>query len=90
MGAINWTKDFDVYTDHKIPARIFVSEHEEGFFLASCLWFDEERLLKAGNEERTLAIQHEKFIGETETEATQKIFDWVKSKFGENATIKGK
>ncbi len=82
MSEITWTKAYDLKVESR-HFRVFVSEHSEGGFHASCLWYEKGRMLKAPEQLGSVSFELEQRHAATEAEALRKIEEWVKTKFGE-------
>lgn len=83
MSDIKWTKTYDLKIDGR-HFRVAVSEHSEGGFHASCLWYEAGRMLKAQGQPGALFFQLEQRHASTEVEVLGQIEEWVKTKFGKD------
>ena len=87
MSALKWTKSYELLVGDN-NFRIFISERDENQFFASCLWFDEGRLLKAPGQTGSLEFHLEKRFGNSGEDALNALLRWVKEKHGEEFELK--
>ena len=86
--SVKWTSSYDLFTNKKEHFRIFISEKDDGFIYASCLWYEGERVLKApGQNGNGLQFHLKTVLGESSENAYQQITIWARKKFGKNITI---
>lgn len=86
MNEIKWTKTYDLLVDQR-HFRVCVSEQEGKGFHASCLWYENGRLLKAPGQSGAIQFQLEQRHCSSETEALSQILVWVENTFGEQGTL---
>jgi hypothetical protein len=80
MADIKWIKTYEVKVDLR-TFRVFVSEHEEGGFRASCLWYEKGRAMRAPGSFGSMNFRLEQRHGSTEQEAVSEITNWLNSTF---------
>lgn len=86
MSNIKWTKSYDLMVDSR-HFRVFVSEHSEGGFHASCLWYERGRMFKTPGQPGSVAFELEQRHATTESKALGEIEEWVRAKFGESYSL---
>jgi hypothetical protein len=86
VSDIQWTKTYDLKVDGR-HFRVFVSEHSEGGFHASCLWYEKGRMLKAPGQFGSVVFELEQRYAATEATALGAIEEWVKTKFGDGFNL---
>lgn len=86
MGDVVWTKTHDLKIGRRL-FRVFVSEQTGGGFDASCLWYDQERMLRTPEQDTFVEFFIEQRHARSEEEAMRRLLEWVVEKFGSAGTL---
>lgn len=84
---VKWTKSYNLLAYKFDNFRIFISEHEDGAFYATCLYFERGRVLKAPGQSGSLDFKLETAMGDSFEDAYKKIVTWAMKAFGPEIKI---
>ncbi len=80
MTSVKWTKTYELSVDSRL-FRVFVSEHDNLGYHASCLWYEKQRVLRAPDQTGALEFKLEQQHASTEEDALTALMSWVYSRF---------
>jgi hypothetical protein len=84
MGNVVQTKEFTV--DHlKGRFELFISEHDDGYFYGTLLYYEVSGNFPAGT--REMACKHQNFVGNSEEEVLVKSRAWIDRNLGKEYTL---
>lgn len=87
MSDIKWTKTYEVTVNARV-FRLLVFEHEGVGFGASCVWYENGRVLKAVGQPGALKVHLEQRNGTSEEAALSELLLWLRSKFEHVSELK--
>jgi len=85
--AIKWIKEYDLVVGPGKDFNVSILQDDEGYFAASCVWYEGERLWNASGQQGFISLKLEKRIGDSENDVSSQIKEWAEERFGRDVKL---